>query len=488
MTANGSFTLTSGGFFASVGAGQTLSVTGNALFQGGSLAVSGNTGTIDVGGSVTFAGTNATGQLPTLRCGGNWTADANFAPTSGFVELDGSGAQVISGTGVFKDLTIASGSNTSTSNLTVNGALIANGSLALSGALDANGNVTVGAAGALDVGGGTDTFAGSLIVNGTFTSTGTVVFDDSLPATFSSASPLPNVQIAKTSGATLLLGSDVTVNGNLTETSGALALSLGSGQTLTVNGKRALPGRLVRSRQQHRGPRRRRQRDVLGNDGHCGPRRRSGVAATGARTPTSPRPRGTVELNGAASTTIADADGGRDAARSRTLVIKNGTRTFANDFTIAAEAITIDPDRNAPDRRRSSRAREPGGIDRVRRERHAERRLERRSCRWGPQTVDDRRSDGHAEPGRHGGAAREDHGRGRRRLRLTVNGTLAAKDFVVKEMGPGGLVIDFGATIAAAPNDFRNGTLDFRTRSAPRARSCSTSAGTLPRSSTSSRS
>jgi hypothetical protein len=45
---------------------------------------------------------------------------------------------------------------------------------------------------------------------------------------------------------------------------------------------------------------------------------------------------------------------------------------------------------------------------------------------------------------------------------LTVTGTLAAKDFLVKEMGPGGLVIDFPATIAPAPSDFRNGTLDFR--------------------------
>jgi hypothetical protein len=49
---------------------------------------------------------------------------------------------------------------------------------------------------------------------------------------------------------------------------------------------------------------------------------------------------------------------------------------------------------------------------------------------------------------------------------LVVTGSLAAKDFVVKETGQAGMIVDFPATIAAAPNDFRNGTFDFRTGAA----------------------
>jgi hypothetical protein len=37
----------------------------------------------------------------------------------------------------------------------------------------------------------------------------------------------------------------------------------------------------------------------------------------------------------------------------------------------------------------------------------------------------------------------------------------------VKEMGSGGLLVDFGATIAAPPNDLRSGTFDFRAGAAP---------------------
>jgi fibronectin-binding autotransporter adhesin len=236
----GSFTLTSGSFMASSG-GATFTVTGNALFQGGVLSVASFTGTLVVGGNVTFSGTNATGQIPPMHCGGNWTADANFAPnqSSGAVVFDGAGAQTISGAGIFHGLTVAAGSVTSGSNLTVNGNLTANGSLAVSGTLDANGDVAVGAAGALDVGGGTDTVAGSLTVDGNLTSTGTVVLDGtSISATLSSASPLPSLQIAKTPGSPLTKVGNVTAS-SFTLTSGTFQVSSG---VLTVTGNALFQG------------------------------------------------------------------------------------------------------------------------------------------------------------------------------------------------------------------------------------------------------
>src|SRR5262249_32875825 len=119
--------------------------------------------------------------------------------------------------------------------------LTVNGSLAVSGTLDANDNVTVAAAGVLDVGGGTDTVAGSLTVNGTFLSTGTLVLDGSAQANLISASPLPNLQIARASGSQLFLTGNVTAS-SFTLVSGTFNAGNVGGEVLTVTGNALFQG------------------------------------------------------------------------------------------------------------------------------------------------------------------------------------------------------------------------------------------------------
>src|SRR5436853_6619317 len=111
----GSFTLTSGSFIASASSGQTLTVTGNALFQGGALGLI-NIGIIDVAGNVTFSGTSATGQLPSIRCAGNWSSDSSFAPRSEErrVGKERRAGRTMSAYRNIKELTSAAGSVAST--------------------------------------------------------------------------------------------------------------------------------------------------------------------------------------------------------------------------------------------------------------------------------------------------------------------------------------------------------------------------------------
>ena len=77
----GSLTQTSGDLFVSAFGSFTLTVNGNAQFQGG-VVPNGNAGIIDVAGDVTFSGTTVTGT-PQIHCDGNWTSDANYAPSRG---------------------------------------------------------------------------------------------------------------------------------------------------------------------------------------------------------------------------------------------------------------------------------------------------------------------------------------------------------------------------------------------------------------------
>ena len=88
----------------------------------------------------------------------------------------------------------------------MNGALSVNGTVSMAtGTLDLNGALTVGASGSLALGGATHTVASDLTVSGGLTASGTLVFDGGTSATSRATAPLPNVQISKTRGATLVL-------------------------------------------------------------------------------------------------------------------------------------------------------------------------------------------------------------------------------------------------------------------------------------------
>lgn len=94
---------------ASFGTEDALVVAGDANFLGG--AWDGTSSPLDVAGHVTFGGTVAAGSYD-IDCAGDWTADAQFAPTGGTLTLDGVGDTLVSGAGLFRDLVISNGKRT----------------------------------------------------------------------------------------------------------------------------------------------------------------------------------------------------------------------------------------------------------------------------------------------------------------------------------------------------------------------------------------
>ncbi len=180
----GNLTLQSGSM--TIAANCAVSVAGAAQFSGGSLAGPA-TAILDVASHVTFSGTTCTSP-PTIRCGGDWTADAGFAPTSGAVELDGTSPSLITATSPgsiarFNSLVMKNGVRSSgASSLTVDaatvvvqgGASFAAGSHQVSIAratattMTVNGTLSVGAGGELRLGPLTTlTIAGPPSVSGT---------------------------------------------------------------------------------------------------------------------------------------------------------------------------------------------------------------------------------------------------------------------------------------------------------------------------------
>ena len=459
VAVNGNLTLTSGTLRLSNQPNQTMSVTGNAAMQGGVLEVF-NVGILDVAGNLTFSGTTVAGTVPTIHCAGNFTADASFAPTTGLIVMDGVGAQAISGTFSVPDLTIATGSVTTAVSVTTapSRVLTIDGALAVSGALDANGAVVVNPGGVLDLGGGTDTMAGNLTGGGTLTATGTLVFDGSSNATLSVAA-LPSVQVAKTGGVQLTLNSNVTVNGNLTLTSGTLRLSNQPNQTMTVTGNAAMQGGVLEVFNVG-------ILDVAGNVTFSGTtvagtvptiRCAGNFTADAGFAPTS----GTVELDGTSSTTIAHASTGGTMTFAN-LALKNGARSPANDFTIAAAAVTVDAGAAlAVPTGRHLRVHRAGPTALNVNEALSVAPNGRLSI--GPQTTATVNASGSltivGSPGQPATVDGESGGG----YSLLLSGTIAARHFVVKEMGPAGMFVNTDATIAAAPNDIRDGTFDFRT-------------------------
>ena len=207
---------------------------------------------------------------------------------------------------------------------------------------------------------------------------------------------------------------NVPVNGNLTVTSGTLGVSINGGFTLSVSGNAQFQGGTLV--QVNSGI-----VDVAGNVTFSGtsvsaPRRRSAAAATGSRTPPSPR-----RAERSSSTARA-----RRRSRTRspggtiafpTLVISNGSRTMVNDFTIASSSMTIAPTGAlAISGGRRLRVHRPAGATAFN-VNGALSVAANGELSMGPQTTRDDRRVRLAQPGRRRRAAREDHRRGRRRLR-----------------------------------------------------------------------
>ena len=88
-------------------------------------------------------------------------------------------------------------------------------------ALDLNGSLTVGATGSLALGSATHTFGGASSVSGGFTATGTLVFDGTR-GDHLRRRPRFRTSRSRRRGRPGVVDGNVTVNGNLTQTSGAL--------------------------------------------------------------------------------------------------------------------------------------------------------------------------------------------------------------------------------------------------------------------------
>jgi hypothetical protein len=438
FTVAGNLTLTSGQLRVASQSTHVVTVGGNALFQGGVLSVFASAGTLDVAGSVTFAGTTTTGTTPTIRCGGNWTADGSYSPTAGTVRFDGTGVlQAISGTPAFPALTIDPGAQ-----------VAASASCAAGGALTVGGTLTLAA-------GVTLSASANAVIAGSVAGAGALRLVGAAAVSLSGGGSLPNLEIAKTGTTTVTVGSDLSVAGDLTLTSGQFRVASMASDVVSVAGNALFQGGVL-SVQASAGT-----LDVAGNVTFAGttttgttPTIRCGGnwSADAGYAPST----GLVELDGAGPTTVAHAAAGGTMTFA-TLVLKNGTRSPANDFTIAAANVTINPGaslavptgRHLRIHRTGATAVNVNGVLSV---------APNGRLSMGPQTTATVNGSGSlsmlgaaGQPATIGGEAGGGYA-------LTVNGTLAANQFSVKDAGSAGMVVSAGAVIA----DLRNGTFDHR--------------------------
>ncbi len=245
VTVAGNLRLVQGLFRVAQNVNVTIAVGGDASFEGGALEVW-NIGIIDVAGDVTFAGTAVSGSSPTIRCAGDWTSDANFAPTSGTVFLDGTAPQTVLGaTTAFRDLTIASGAAVSAAGLLrTAGTLTVDGSLTTTGTLDVDGGITVNTTGTLDLGAGTHTVAGGALMSGALLMqpTGLVVLDGAGGMSLRGG-VYANLTIARSGiGDRVFLDSNVTVTGNLRLVQGLFRVAQNTNVTIAVGGDASFEG------------------------------------------------------------------------------------------------------------------------------------------------------------------------------------------------------------------------------------------------------
>src|SRR5262249_10848072 len=110
----------------------SCTVQGACLFQGNAVQ-NFLAGSLDANGSGTWQPASVGPTPPaTIFCAGTWTSNASFAPASGLVVLDGSGAQLVNMPGSFHwhDLRIANSSIVNTTlPVQIDGLLDVKGSL-----------------------------------------------------------------------------------------------------------------------------------------------------------------------------------------------------------------------------------------------------------------------------------------------------------------------------------------------------------------------
>ena len=219
--------------------GSSILVAGNASFVGGTLTNGAtSTGTINVDGSVTFAGTVSVFP-PSIVVAGNWIGNSQFNPGVKAVTFDGTSPQTITGSRAsFFQLTIAQGARVSTLlDLMVESSMQVNGELVTAGEVDTNGAVSVGSLGTLDLGASTHTFGSSFTCNGNLVASGRFVFDDNSNGSVGSTQPLPPIDVQKVGGSSLTISGGLEINGDLVLDSGQLWMG-----AVTLNGNAVFNG------------------------------------------------------------------------------------------------------------------------------------------------------------------------------------------------------------------------------------------------------
>ncbi len=444
-----------------------LRVIGSASLVGGSLSVL-TLASLELEAGVTFSGTviGGSGVPGTIRCRGDWIAHPTFQPTSGTVEFDGAGAQTIGGASPrFANLTISTSSPLGTTALQP---------------LDVNGTLLLAGGAKLDLGSLTHTLGGNATLQGTLVSSGTLRFDGSSSSvTTNPMSPLPNVEIALTSGGVTFASADVQVNGDVSVQSGTLTAGTGVGaHTTTVAGSLSLTGGTLAvgsfpgahvlhvegSANLLRGSLSVASTATFDVDSHL---TLSGTSVGGSGVPGTIRcggdflanslfapTSGTVELDGPGTTLFGPTVAGTTLTL-KTLVVKNGVREPASDFSLAATTVTVDLGGTLDIGPRfveiPSTAITANGVLAV---------GAGGALALGPTTSVAVGSTGTL---RVVGTATQPAvvtGQGGGGYALSVNGTIAAMNFRFEQMGPAGIQIAQSATIAPAPQDLRGGVFD----------------------------
>ncbi len=387
-------------------------VLGESRFTGGELGSDDPMSVLNLDGPVSFTGTDVI-DPPILEVAGAWTSNGSFTPNDNTVVFDGGAGQSVSAAGsTFFGVDIDAGTTVD----------VTSPDLTLQGDITVDGAFTPGDTVRL-VGTAQGVSPGGALPNVIVDSTGTVSFDDTL----------------------------VVIAGNLDHDGGELRLTTGT--TLRVDGDALLDaGTLAADAATAR-------LDIEGDTVIDGTTTTAPPFITAAgdwsSNATFSPPSNTVELDGSGTTQLLGLapDFGPTFFE---VIIRNGTRVIGNDLDLNADTIRVAASGSLD--LNGQRMAIPGtdvdisgalivsadaelalggGVDML-------------VGITGALTV----------VGLPGQPARVtgDAGGG---YDLIIDGTLAACDFVMQEMGPLGIRVTLGATLADPPNDLRNGLFDL---------------------------
>jgi hypothetical protein len=453
VAVTGALALLNGYLLLSVGGVHTLSVGGDASLSGGELSYSW-LGELDVDGDVVCTGTVCTFS-PTIRCAGNWTGHAAFAPSvGGATTLDGAGPRTIAGPATFVDLIVAAGCSAAVVGATTtHGATTVFGAFDTSaGAFDCDGALTVATGGAWHLGAASAAVGGSVAADGPLTGTGAIVMDGASTANLSGSFAIPRLTIDCQPGGVVSLTGDVAVTGALALLNGYLLLSVGGVYTLSVGGDASLSGGELTYSWLG-------ELDVDGDvvcagtvctfmpDFDCGGHWTGHPAF-------APTTGGTLTFDGGGAKTLVGH------AQAPAVIVAAGTRTATGPTTIATPTLTVAAGAQLRTGAHPLTVHFGGGptafaVHGV---------LEASAggvLGLGPQTTATIHAGATLRlPGQPGFRATID-GVPSGGYGLNVFGTINAKNCDVLRPGTNGLVVDASATLAPAPNDLRAATFDY---------------------------